>query len=184
VHGLSGGFSPSAFFISPSPLVYIKCCLLHPSGFPLGFPSRLSTAPWSAEPGLGWRGDTSARDGLKTRGTISGELSSPPSRNLTGGTFHPRTVVNPGFASQVRISSPRAGVPPTLRAGWGGRSASCFHSPALWEKKRNKKRKKNCSGFFFFFPAYFIQTLSKLISKSWEHLIVLINPLPREMQFV
>lgn len=39
------------------------------------------------------------------------------------------------------------------------------------EKKRNKKP----------IQAFFIQTLSKLISKSWEHSIVLIKLLPGEI---
>lgn len=47
-------------------------------------------------------------------------------------------------------------------------SSFSFHSR---EKKRNKKPVQ----------AFFIQTLSKLISKSWEHSIVLIKLLPGEI---
>lgn len=156
-----------SLFISPSPLVYIRCRLLHPSGFPLGFPSCLSTAPWSTEPSLchpGWDGERTLlpRGGEKTRGTTSGKPSSPPKQKFNRRAVSPKVHGKPGssIAIKGRLPMGRACLPPCERS-WG----NCLF--LLFPCTRGRRKgTKNCLGFFFLSSHFFYLNAFKVNFKK------------------
>lgn len=114
-------------------------------------------------------------------------LPTPAPQTPTQRELGPKSALK--WRLHVR-SSGSAPVGSVLQIDWGGNLPS-FLCSFLVLKREEKELKKNNKMFrlFIFFNSllfffFLIQTLSKLISKSWEHLIVLINLPPREIQFV
>lgn len=167
--GCRVGFFPLPFYFPISSCLYQVSSAASQCFSPSGFPSCLSTEPGPCYQAGMEKGHLCSEMEKKNRGTTSRKPSSPPhNKNLTEGMFGPRSVVNPGLASQLRTSSPWAMRASCTANGLGGKNPTenPAFSPLSLHSREKKKNKKIVRAFFlishFFYPNTFKVNFKKL----------------------